>query len=173
MDTPSGPASAEEAAVTRTLIREAPYAYLAMTEPEGPYVSPLNFAFAEESATPAATEDSKDQTAGLRGTIYFHTGKGRKTAALAADPRVCLAVTAGVAFLRGDGPCENSFSYRSLLIWGRARRIDDPAGREMALRAIVSKYDPEGAGMPFDEGVFEQTLVYELAIDTATYKQKP
>ncbi len=148
--------SDEEEAAAVGLLREAPYAYLAMTEPEGPYVLPLNFAYAEPA-----------------GTIYFHTGEGRKTAALAADPRVCLAVTAGAAFIRGDSPCRDGFSYRSLLVWGRARRIDGAAAREAALRAIVAKYDPDAAGRPFGDKDFAQTVLYEVTIEVASYKQEP
>jgi uncharacterized protein len=156
--------SDEQAAAAIQLLREAPYAYLGMTEARGPYVLPLNFAYEETDATgPEA----------LAGTIYFHTGEGRKTAALSADPRVCLAVTGGVAFIQGDSPCRDAFSYRSLLVWGRVRQIEGVAAREAALRAIVAKYDPGAKGMPFGDKDLAQALLYELTIEAASYKQEP
>jgi nitroimidazol reductase NimA-like FMN-containing flavoprotein (pyridoxamine 5'-phosphate oxidase superfamily) len=159
--------SYEQAAAAIQLLREAPYAYLAMTETEGPYVLPLNFAYeATGGSTPGAATP-------LDGTIYFHTGKGRKTAALAADPRICLAVTGGAAFVQGDSPCRDAFSYRSLLVWGRARLIEGAAAREAALRAIVAKYDPAAAGVPFGEKDFAQTLLFAVAIERASFKQEP
>jgi nitroimidazol reductase NimA-like FMN-containing flavoprotein (pyridoxamine 5'-phosphate oxidase superfamily) len=175
--------SYEQAAAAIQLLREAPYAYLAMTETEGPYVLPLNFAYegaggpAPGGAGPAAAQapagDPAPGATPLDGTIYFHTGEGRKTAALAADPRVCLAVTGGAAFVQGDSPCRDAFSYRSLLVWGRARLIEGAAAREAALRVIVAKYDPAAAGMPFGEKDFAQTLLFAVTIERASFKQEP
>jgi hypothetical protein len=168
--------SDEQAAAAIRLLREAPYAHLAMTEAEGPYVLPINFAYEEAAGTgpgaPAAPKP-RAEAGPLAGIIYFHTGEGRKTAALDADPRVCLAVTGGAAFIQGDSPCRDAFSYRSLLVWGRVRRIEGAAAREAALRAIVAKYDPGAAGMPFGEKDFARTLLYEVTIEAASYKQEP
>jgi uncharacterized protein len=166
MDTNTKRLSDTDAAAAAQVLSEADFAHLAMTEPEGPYLVPLNFAFVQEPAAPGAV-------AAFGGRIYFHTGEGRKTAALAADPRVCLAVTAGVAFIQGDAPCDDAFSYRSVLAWGQARRIEDAAARDEALRAIVAKYDPAASGKAFDERVFAQTLLYEVVIQAVSYKQEP
>jgi nitroimidazol reductase NimA-like FMN-containing flavoprotein (pyridoxamine 5'-phosphate oxidase superfamily) len=151
-------------AAAEDLLRRAPFAYFAMG---GPYVVPLNFAY-----VPAGTEDAAGGGSALPGRIVFHTGHGRKTAALEADPRVCIAVTAAVAFDQGEDPCDDAFSYRSLLVWGRARRLEDPAAREAALRAIVARYDPGAGDEPFGEEVFSRTLLYEVAIETAGYKER-
>jgi len=162
MDTTTGPLSNADAAVAKELLRDVAFAYLAVVEPDGPYVVPLNFAY----VAPAP-----DSTA-LDGRIYFHTGAGRKTNALAADPRVCMAFTAGASFDQGDRPCADGFSYRSLLVWGQARRLEDPGRREAALRAIVAKYDPGAAEVPFGEADFAQTLIYEVVIEAASYKKQ-
>jgi nitroimidazol reductase NimA-like FMN-containing flavoprotein (pyridoxamine 5'-phosphate oxidase superfamily) len=183
MDSTTNRLSGPEAAAALELLRGAAFAYLAMVEPRGPYVLPLSFAYVDgdrdgggatsPSADTAATTAGGAAAGLLAGRIYFHTGEGRKTAALAADPRVCLAVTAGVAFQQGDSPCADSFSYRSLLLWGQAGRIDDPARREAALRAIVAKYDAGAATKPFGEADFAQTILYEMTIEAASYKQEP
>jgi len=47
------------------------------------------------------------------------------------------------------------------------------SGREAALRAIVAKYDPAAAGMPFGEKDFAQTLLFAVAIERASFKQEP
>lgn len=184
MDRTPEPLSDLQAAAAVELLREAPFAYLAMVEPEGPYVLPLNFAYVEDDApAPRAGAGPERPVSGrparpaggqpLAGRVYFHTGEGRKTAALAADPRVCLAVTSGVAFSQGGNPCGDGFLFRSLLLWGRARRIDDPAGREAALRAIVAKYDPDAAAKPFGRAVYARTILFEMTIEAAGYKQRP
>ena len=55
---------------------------------------------------------------------------------------------------------------------GRAILLEDAAGREAALRAIVAKYDPGAAGAPFDEAVLAETLVYAVVIESMSYKQR-
>lgn len=168
MKTTKRPLSSAETAVAKELLRDVSFAYLAMVEAAGPYVVPLNFVYVEDpgaSSTPDVT--------GLDGRICFHTGEGRKSEVLAADPRVCLAITDGVTFDQGDRPCADGFSYRSLLVWGQARRVEDRDGRETALRAIVAKYDPAAADAPFGDEDFAQTLIYEVIIEAAGYKQQP
>jgi nitroimidazol reductase NimA-like FMN-containing flavoprotein (pyridoxamine 5'-phosphate oxidase superfamily) len=164
------PLFGERAAAAIKVLREAAYGHLAVTEADGPYLVPVNFAFVETGPGPGAGPSALGDAAGR---VYFHTGEGRKTAALASDPRVCLAVTDGVTFLQGDDPCADAFAYRSVLVWGEARRIEDAAEREAALRAIVAKYDPAAASMPFGETHFARTLLYEIVIETVSYKQEP
>jgi nitroimidazol reductase NimA-like FMN-containing flavoprotein (pyridoxamine 5'-phosphate oxidase superfamily) len=160
--------SGAEAAAAVELLHEATFAYLAMVEAGGPYVLPLSFAYVG-GVGPAGAEP---EAGSLSGRIYFHTGEGRKTAALAADPRVCLAVTSGTAFHQGGTPCGDGFTFRSLLLWGQARRIDDPAEREAALRDIVAKYDPDAAAMPFGKAVYARTILFEMTIEAAGYKER-
>jgi nitroimidazol reductase NimA-like FMN-containing flavoprotein (pyridoxamine 5'-phosphate oxidase superfamily) len=176
------PLSPSEATAALRLLDDAVYASLAMAEPEGPYLVPINFAYVEPATAPGDADPAtaahhaqagRGGTGSLPGRIYFHTGEGRKTAALAADPRVCLAVVGSVTFRRGGGPCADAFSYRSLLVWGRAQRLEDEAARQVALRAIVAKYDPAQSAVAFRERDFAQTLLYELTIDAASYKQEP
>jgi nitroimidazol reductase NimA-like FMN-containing flavoprotein (pyridoxamine 5'-phosphate oxidase superfamily) len=165
------------------LLGTAPFAYMAMVEPGGPYVLPLNFVYVSEGLigpeatsagdAPPVGKPLAPASGGLDGRIYFHTGEGRKTAALATDPRVCLAVTGGVIFEQGDTPCADGFAYRSLLIWGRARRLMEEDRRRLALRAIVTKYDPGAVDTPLDEADLGQTLVFEVTIEAASYKERP
>ena len=170
MDSDPNRLSGAEAAAAVELLHEAPFAYLAMVEAGGPYVLPLNFAYVDGRAGPPT--DETPRAGSLAGRVYFHTGEGRKTAALAADPRVCLAVTTGTAFHQGGTPCGDGFTFRSLLLWGQARRIDDPAQRETALRAIVAKYDPGAAALPFGETVYARTVLFTMTIEAAGYKER-
>jgi nitroimidazol reductase NimA-like FMN-containing flavoprotein (pyridoxamine 5'-phosphate oxidase superfamily) len=173
--------SSAEIVKAREILRTAPLAYLAMVEPDGPYVIPLNFVYAEDdggagpkglSAASTAPAPEPGQVAGLGGRIYFHTGDGRKAKDLAADPRVCLAVTDCVAFHQGDSPCADGFSFRSILVWGDARLLEDENRREAALRTILAKYDQGAAETPFNEAVFARTLLYEVVIEAAGYKER-
>lgn len=151
------------------LLRNTPSAYVAMTESAGPYVVPMNFAYKPGAG---GSSDAADAYPAPR-RLYLHTGPGRKSRALAADPRVCIAMVADVTFDQGPSPCEDGFSYRSVLVEGRARLLEDQGEREAALREIVAKYDPDAAETPFDERPLAQTLVYEITIETLSYRERP
>jgi nitroimidazol reductase NimA-like FMN-containing flavoprotein (pyridoxamine 5'-phosphate oxidase superfamily) len=151
-------------------------------------VVPVNFAYVGSSAaldqsrpsptsggapdaeTQAPAEPADDRTCPR---LFFHTGVGRKTLALAKNPHVCVAVTGDVSFSAGLRPCEDGFHYRSALVWGRARLLEGREDRLVALRAIVAKYDPQAVRRPFGEHDFAQTQVYEVLVDTVSYKERP
>ncbi len=153
------PLTFEERQRAEELLRLAPFAYIGVVESGAPYVVPMNFAY-----QPGRSD---------AGRLYLHTGAGRKTSALAKNPKVCVAITADAAFLQGASPCEDGFTFRSVVAEGTAALLEDREEREAALRAIVSKYDPEAASMAFDEAVLVQTLIYAVTIETVSYRELP
>ena len=154
----------DERRQTEELLHQAPFAFVAVVDKSGPYVVPMNFAY--DPGDPSAPGTAADR-------LLLHTGAGRKTAALAEDPRVCVALTADAAYKQGPAPCDDGFAFRAVLVEGRAILLEDAAEREAALRAIVAKYDPGAAGAPFDEAVLAETLVYAVVIESMSYKQRP
>ena len=153
------PLSVQETAEARDVLESARIAHLAVAD-GGPYVIPICFAY----ECPEGSEEW--------GRIVFHTGEGRKSRALAMDPRVCLAVVVDAAFDRGPGPCADAFAYRSVLVEGSAIRLEERAEREEGLRLIVGKYDPQATDLPFAEEDFQMTLVYSVTIRSLSYKQR-
>lgn len=151
--------SEQEQANLKNILHQAPVGYLAMVA-DGPYVVPMNFVY-----------DDSDEPDGW-GRILFHSGEGKKSRALATEPRVCLAILGETSFDRGVAPCDDGFAYRSTLVEGKATLLTDKGGREQALRMIVAKYDPEAVRKPFDAVVLERTLIYSVAIDAVSFKQR-
>lgn len=169
MTKPHRKLDARERREAEELLRTAPFAYVAVSDSDGPYVVPMSFAFEAHCDAPveAAGRDC------ALGRLYLHTGPGKKSEALVGDPRVCVAVATDVTFNQGPRPCEDGFGYRSVLVTGRARLLDDEGDRERALRSIVAKYDPAAAALPFDSEVLAQTLVYEITVHEFAYKERP
>jgi nitroimidazol reductase NimA-like FMN-containing flavoprotein (pyridoxamine 5'-phosphate oxidase superfamily) len=130
----------------------------------------MNFAYEPAGKAPATASAA---TPSELGRLYLHTGKGRKTAALEHSGRVCVAITTGEAFERGTSPCKDGFAFRSVLVEGRATLVEDEAEQERALRAIVAKYDPAAASLPFGAKNLAATLVYTVAVERVTYKERP
>ncbi len=175
----TSPLTAEEQERADELLREAHLAFMAVVDESGagaatngtvagneatatearPYVVPMNFVYVP------ATEDSP-------GRLYLHTGQGRKSAALAENPRVCVVAVSDTTFHRGATPCADGYSFRSVIVEGTAALVEAPAERETALRTIVAKYDPVLADAPFDPAVLAQTLIYAIVVETITYKER-
>ena len=151
--------SGAEQARAEEVLQSEPIAYLALSD-EGPYVIPVCFVYEKG-------DDDID-----RGRVLIHTGEGRKSRALALDDRVCLAVAADPALYLGREPCRDGFTFRSVLVEGRATLLQGREEREAALRAIVAKYDPEAADRPFAEKDLQATLVYAVLIDSISYRQQ-
>ena len=147
-DSPQLPEWAERVLLT------APVAYVGMVDQDGPYVVPVSFTYAD-------------------GEILFHGGPGKKSQALERDPRVCIAVTAGAAFVRGKSACQDTFHYRSILIFGEARRLTAPSDATRALRLIVEKYEAAGAEARFEGPTLARTWVHAARIQTFSCKIEP
>ena len=73
--------------------------------------------------------------------------------------------------MQGDTPCSDGFAFSSVVVEGTARLLEELPERLAALRAIVAKYDMIMADRPFDERVLAKTLVYEVTIETLSYRQ--
>ena len=151
----------------QAVLREAPSAYVSVVEVDAPYVVPMNFAYVP------GTTGASTAAPGPLGQIILHSGPGRKTKALAENPRVCVAVTSDEAFIQGGTPCEHGFTYRSVLVEGRATLLEETAQQQQALRTLISKYDRTGDDGPLEEGILAQTIVYAVEIDALSYKERP
>lgn len=160
MTTPTPSLTSEERIQAEGLLQQAPVAFVAMVEGPRPYVVPMNYAYEPARGNAPAR-------------LYLHSGPGRKSRALAANPRVCVAVTADAAFDQGSSPCEDGFSFRSVIVEGQTTLLEALGDRQSALRAIVAKYDPGAAEVLFNEAALAKTLIYAVAVDSLTYKERP
>ena len=147
-------AEGEDARDAGRVLSEAAVGYLAVEGGGWPYVVPINFAY-----------DGS--------VVCFHGGGSLKASLLEADPRVCLAATTRPEFMPGDGPCDGSFRYESVLVFGEVELLADDAERDRVLRLIVEKYDPSARSAPFKPSTFKGTQVFSLKVDALTYKRNP
>lgn len=106
----------------RALLKAERRAALAVTGDDGwPYVLPVNFCYLEEE-----------------NRLCFHCAReGHKLEAIRRDPRVCLTVWNG-GEQRGDW----SYHVDSVIVFGRAKVVEDPARKEALARRFGGKYIP-------------------------------
>lgn len=94
--------------------------------------------------------------------------------ALDAGVPVCVNVTLVDGIVLSHSQFHHSVNYRSVVILGTARRVRDPDEQRRALGCVVDHVAPGRAGeaRPPNDAELRQTLVLEVAIETASVKTR-
>jgi hypothetical protein len=105
--------------------------------------------------------------------IYVHSAReGEKIDHIKNDNRVCFEVDFPISYVKGIGsPCKASYLYRSVIIKGRARIIEERKEKLFALKKLMEKYQPEGGYGEFPEDKVALTAVIRIDIETMTGKE--
>ena len=132
------------------LLESAPRGILAVHGENGyPYGLPVNYVF-------------------MDGRIYFHCSKeGHKVDALRADDRVSFTILSEP--VKNEG--EWWYCFTSVIVFGRISEVTATEKADRILRALGSKYFPEGYDMETDiirNG--PRALILELTIDHVSGK---
>ncbi|MBT9158339.1 MAG: hypothetical protein DDT36_01345 [Firmicutes bacterium] len=113
---------AVEKKVALEYLQEAQVGYLALAEDNVPYIVPLNFVLLENS-------------------IYVHSApQGRKIDILRKNPLCSFAISFLDGIKSGSTACEYGAFYRSALITGVARFVEEPSEKFLALTALTEKH---------------------------------
>lgn len=114
----------------------------------------------------------------LRGEeIWVHNtrARGHLRANVEHDPRVCLEIDEpGEVFPYGRFECDTSVAYRSAVVFGSIRIVDDRSQKQAFFEAFMSKYAPSGADRP--QRFFprlDEVTVYAIRIERMTGKETP
>ncbi len=92
-------------------------------------------------------------------TIYFHgDAEGRKLDILRRNDRVCVEFDVVDGMRESPSACAWSIIYRSVIAFGRARIVEDPAEKRRALGALMAQYSGAAHDFP-DEAVLRTTIV--------------
>lgn len=96
---------------------------LALSKNDEPYLVPLSFGYDGEA-------------------IYIHTAKkGKKIDFFKANDRVCFEFERNVRYVRdGSDACSSTFSYESVIGYGRISELTDFEHKSYALRQITLHY---------------------------------
>lgn len=98
------------------------------------------------------------------GKIYIHgLIKGQKISNLLKNDKVCFeADEMGTIVPDNENSCGTNTRYRSVIILGTARMIEDEARKTEILRATVVKYTPQLAHLAFSERMMKATGIIEI-----------
>jgi nitroimidazol reductase NimA-like FMN-containing flavoprotein (pyridoxamine 5'-phosphate oxidase superfamily) len=153
----------DDAWITAFLNR-AGMATIATAQGEQPFLSTLLFACDEPAHA-----------------IYFHTARRGRVwenlyASESANPRVCLTAAEMGRLLPADTALNFSVEYQSVVVFGSAHLVEDPAEAERALQRILDKYFPHlHPGRDYRAITPEElraTAVYRLDIEEWSAKRK-
>jgi nitroimidazol reductase NimA-like FMN-containing flavoprotein (pyridoxamine 5'-phosphate oxidase superfamily) len=134
-----------------SIILKAKVCRLGLVDGNRPYVVPLSFGYHENA-------------------LYFHTGKkGKKMEILNKNNRVCFEMEIDLEIVPLDNPCKWNMCYKSVVGFGRAVILEDPAEKIKALDVIVKHYG--GAVTTYDEKRVNGLAVIKVAIDSMTGKE--
>lgn len=117
-----------------------------------PYAVPLSYAYAD-------------------GKLWFHCARaGHKLDAIIRDPKVSFCVTDRDQVV----PLEYTTYFRSVILFGRARVLEDPAEIRAALERLALRYAPEYS-QEHRQSVLEKELpavaIIEVAVEHLTGKE--
>jgi uncharacterized protein len=97
--------------------------------------------------------------------LYLHGSAANAALRAAVGQDVCVTVTIIDALVVGRTPFHNSMNYRSVVVRGVARRVDDDNERLAALRAVSDHALPTwDTGRPPTESELRQTLIVALPL---------
>lgn len=113
----------------------------------------------------------------LDGEVLVHntSARGHLRANVDHEARVCFEVDEpGEVFAYGRFECDTSIAYRSVVLFGRIRVVDDAAAKQRFFAALMEKYGrPEWARPAAFFPRLGETTVYAIAVERLTGKETP
>ena len=138
----------------REILRRSELCFLGLCNGGDPYIVPMNFGFKEE-----------------KGQIYFylHSAKcGKKLDLICCNPNVCIAFGTMLSFVDGQKGCEATAEYESVICFGTAEILTDPAECKKGLSCLLSHYQSKA---DHDlSALLEKTAVIRITAHTITGK---
>ena len=117
-----------------------------------PYVVPVNFGY-------------KDNC------LYIHTStQGMKVDIVKVNPKVCFQIDKDVELVRAPKPCDWSVRFCSVIGFGRATIVEDPAEKRRALDVIMDHYGGL-SDEPYPEEVLDKVGIIRIEIESMTGKK--
>jgi uncharacterized protein len=143
----------------RAFLRKAKVGHIASARDGQPFLNPTTFWLDEPNHQ-----------------IIFHSNlAGRVRSNLESNPRVCFEASELGKMLPSNVALEFSLQFRSVVVFGNARLIDDPEEARRVLYGLIHKYFPAmTAGMEFREITdkeLKRTSVYAIQIEEWSGKE--
>lgn len=143
----------------RAFLREAKVGHIATARDGQPFINPTTFWFDEENHQ-----------------VIFHSNiTGRIRSNLENNARVCFEASELGRMLPSNIALEFSLQYRSVMVFGQARLVDEPQEARRVLYGLIRKYFPAMRPgqefRPITDQELKRTSVYAIAIEEWSGKE--
>jgi nitroimidazol reductase NimA-like FMN-containing flavoprotein (pyridoxamine 5'-phosphate oxidase superfamily) len=143
----------------RAFLRTAQVAHIATARDFQPFINPTTFWYDEEHHR-----------------LIFHSNlAGRVRDNLEQNPQVCIEVSQLGRLLPSNIALEFSLQYRSAVIFGTARILDDPDEQRRVMTGLIGKYFPDlrpgQEYRPIQDRELKRTSIYAVTIDSWSGKE--
>lgn len=144
----------KEMAEISEIIRQCQVCRLGLCQDNMPYIVPVSFGYDETS-------------------IYFHSIRaGKKIDILSVNNNVCFEFESEASIISNDtAPCNWSFSFRSVIGFGRAEELTTVEDKIAGLTHIMRQYSDKK--WDFEDIGLTGLSVWKISIDSMTGKQSP
>jgi nitroimidazol reductase NimA-like FMN-containing flavoprotein (pyridoxamine 5'-phosphate oxidase superfamily) len=143
----------KDVAAIRAILEEALVCRIGLSDGGMPYVVPMNYGLGADC-------------------LYLHcAAEGRKLDILRKNDRVCFEMDLLREIKQGAEPCGWGARYESVIGFGRAVIVEDPAEKRAALDRIMEHYDAEGP-FTYPDETLARTAVIRIDIESVTGKRR-
>lgn len=150
---------ARDEAWIREFLQQSPFGMLGTAYGNQPFVTPTLFVYDDEARV-----------------IYFHSAlKGRMRLNIDANAQVCFTLAQMGRLLPAKSAKEFDVEYSSVMVFGKACLVDDPAEARRGLDLLMQRYAPHlQPGRDYNaitEDELKVTAVYRLDIEAWSGKE--
>lgn len=139
-------------AAVEAILQAASVCHLGLVDGDEPYVVPVSFGFRDHA-------------------LYFHSAlEGRKMEILRRHPRVCFQVETDCRVVPAAEPCDWGARFRSVIGYGRAELLEDPAAKRFGLAVVMAHYAGPGQTFIFPDRMLQRTAVVRIAVEELSGK---
>lgn len=136
----------------RALMEEALVCRIGLCDGGTPYVVPMNFGLGENC-------------------LFLHCAtEGRKLDILRQNDRVCFEMDFLREIRQGPASCGWGALYESVIGFGRAALVDDPAEKRFALDRIMDHYGAQGP-YAYPDDILAKTAIIRIEIESLRGKR--
>ena len=123
---------------------------VAFSEPDGPYIVPMNFGI----------ESSQE---GQMALCFHRASSGKKVELMQKNPCVGFEMDTGHVLVPGMQACSCSFLYQSVIGKGKIEAISNSEEKKHGLTVLMRHYAP-GKEWDFPSAMLERTAVFRLDV---------
>ena len=140
------------------ILNQSEVCRVALCDDGKPYIVPMNFGYQDQ-------------------TLYLHSAtQGQKIDILRKNNNLCFQVDTETRLVTSKTPCDWGMRYLSVIGYGKAHFLHNPADKKEALDLIMNKYSPGTSSHPektfqYSDKSLSSVIIIKVEIEEITGKK--